>query len=262
MIEIFLASLLLGSLAGLSAGLFGIGGGVLVVPFLSWLYKAHQFEPEQIMLMAVATALASALFTSAASVRTHSRLGNIIWPRVLRLAPTLFVGAACGATLAEYISASMLRNLFIAYLLYTSVHMVIPKKTAPMPGKLPGGFDYPMGLFIGSVSAVLGIGGGSMNVPYLAHAGLPMKNAVATSSACALPIAFSAAASYIFLGWQNASLPPDSFGYIYLPAFLGITMTGVFTAPMGARLAHRLPAQQLKRYFALILLLIALKMLG
>jgi hypothetical protein len=89
-----------------------------------------------------------------------------------------------------------------------------------------------------------------------------MKNAVATSSACALPIAFSAAASYIFLGWQNLSLPPDSIGYVYLPAFLGITVTGVFTAPVGARLAHRLPAQQLKRYFAMILLLIALKMLS
>lgn len=262
MIEIFLASLLLGSLAGLSAGLFGIGGGVLVVPFLSWLFRAHQFDTGQIMLMAVATALASALFTSAASVRTHFRLGNIIWPRVLRLAPTLFAGAAGGATLAEYISAGVLRNLFIAYLFYTSVHMAVPKKAVSTPGKLPGGFDYPMGLVIGSLSAILGIGGGSMNVPYLAHAGLPMKNAVATSSACALPIAFSAAASYILLGWQNASLPPDSFGYVYLPAFLGITVTGIFTAPVGARLAHRLPAKQLKRYFAMILLLIALKMLS
>ncbi|MCK9605082.1 MAG: sulfite exporter TauE/SafE family protein [Methylomonas sp.] len=262
MIEIFLASLLLGSIAGLSAGLFGIGGGVLVVPFLSWLFTAHQFESEQIMLMAVATALASALFTSAASVRTHFRLGNIIWPRALRLAPTLFAGAVCGATLAEYISAGVLRKVFIVYLLYTSLHMVLPKNTARMAGKLPAGFDYPIGLFVGSISAVLGIGGGSMNVPYLAHAGLPMKNAVATSSVCALPIAFSAAASYIFLGWQNAALPPDSFGYVYLPAFLGITVTGVFTAPIGAGLAHRLPARQLKRYFALILLLIALKMLG
>lgn len=262
MIEIFLASLLLGSLAGLSAGLFGIGGGVLVVPFLSWLFTAHQFDTGQIMLMAVATALASALFTSAASVRTHFRLGNIIWPRVLRLAPTLFIGAAGGAALAEYISAGVLRKLFIAYLFYTSVHMALPKKAVSKPGKLPGGFDYPMGLVIGSLSAILGIGGGSMNVPYLTHAGLPMKNAVATSSACALPIAFSAAASYIFLGWQNLSLPPDSIGYVYLPAFLGITVTGVFTAPVGARLAHRLPAQQLKRYFAMILLLIALKMLS
>lgn len=262
MVEIFLASLLLGSLAGLSAGLFGIGGGVLVVPFLSWLFRAHQFETEQIMLMAVATALASALFTSAASVRTHFRLGNIVWPRVLRLAPTLFAGAAGGAALAEYISAGVLRNLFIAYLLYTSFQMARPKKTAPTPGKLPGGFDYPIGLFIGGLSAILGIGGGSMNVPYLAHTGLPMKNAVATSSACALPIAFSAAASYIFLGWQNLSLPPDSIGYVYLPAFWGITVTGVFTAPIGARLAHRLPARQLKRYFAAVLLLIALKMLG
>lgn len=262
MIEIFFASLLLGSLAGLSAGLFGIGGGVLVVPFLSWLFGAHHFESAQIMLMAVATALASALFTSAASVGTHFRLGNIVWPRFLRLAPTLFAGAAGGAALAEYISADMLRNLFIAYLLYTSFRMARPKNAATLPGKLPGGFDFPIGLLIGGLSAILGIGGGSMNVPYLARAGLPMKNAVATSSACALPIAFSAATSYVLLGWQNVSLPPDSIGYVYLPAFLGITATGVFTAPVGARLAHRLSARRLKRYFAAILLLIALKMLG
>jgi uncharacterized membrane protein YfcA len=117
-----------------------------------------------------------------------------------------------------------------------------------------------MGFLIGSISAILGIGGGTITVPYLVSSGLQIKNAVATSSACALPIAFSAAISYIVLGWHTANLPEGSFGYVYLPAFLGITTTSVFTAPIGARLAHRLPAIKLKRYFALVLLLMAIKM--
>jgi uncharacterized protein len=261
MSEIFLASLLLGSVAGLSAGLFGIGGGVLVVPFLSWLFTAHRFETEQIMLMAVATSLASALFTSAASVKTHYRLGNIVWNRTYRLAPALLLGAVCGAALAEHISAFILRNIFIVYLFYTSLHMAIPRTSAATTKRLRPHLDYPIGLIIGGISAILGIGGGSMNVPYLTTTGLLMKNAVATSSACALPIAFSAAASYVFWGWENPSLPPDSLGYVYIPAFLGVTATGIFTAPIGARLAHHLPSQQLKFYFAIILLLIGLKML-
>ena len=261
MLEIFLASLVLGSLAGISAGLFGIGGGVLIVPFLSWLFAAHQFDTAQIMLIAVATSLATALLTSAASVRTHFYLGNIVWQRAFRLGPSLLLGAIGGATLAEYTSAALLRSLFIAYLVYTGLQMACPKKPLSTQKKYSGRLDYPMGLFIGSVSAMLGIGGGTMTVPYLAHNGLLMKNAVATSSACAIPIAFSAAVSYIALGWHAASLPPGSFGYIYLPAFIGIVITSMFTAPVGARLAHRLPAQQLKRYFSGVLLLIALKMI-
>ena len=117
-----------------------------------------------------------------------------------------------------------------------------------------------MGFLIGSISAILGIGGGTITVPYLVSSGLQIKNAVATSSACALPIAISAAISYIVLGWHTENLPEGSFGYVYLPAFLGITTTSVFTAPIGARLAHRLPATKLKRYFALVLLFMAIKM--
>lgn len=260
MIETFIASLLLGTLAGLSAGLFGIGGGVLIVPFLSWLFKIQHFQTHEIMLIAIATSLASAIFTSAASVRTHYQLGNIVWHRATHLGPSLLLGALGGAVLANYISAELLRGFFIAYLFYTSLRMVLPKNAAPASPQNPKYLDYPLGLLIGGMSALLGIGGGTMTVPYLAGSGLLMKNAVATSSVCALPITFSAAASYIFLGWHNDQLPAGSLGYIYLPAFLGIVTTSILTAPIGAKLAHRLPAQQLKRYFAVVLVLIALKM--
>ena len=260
MIEIFLASLLIGVLAGISAGLFGIGGGVLIVPTLAWLFELHQFNPEQILLMAVASSLATALPTSISSLRTHHKLKNIIWHRAFRLMPTLLLASICGAILAELISAELLRWFFVSYLLYTSLKLAWPKQSATANSNPKLYLDYPMGFLIGSISAILGIGGGTITVPYLVSSGLQIKNAVATSSACALPIAISAAISYIVLGWHTENLPEGSFGYVYLPAFWGITTTSVFTAPIGARLAHRLPATKLKRYFALVLLFMAIKM--
>lgn len=260
MMEIFLSSLLLGIVAGISAGLFGIGGGALIVPVLSWLFAAQHFNPAQVMLFAVATSLATALFTSLSSVRAHHKLGNIDWRRALHLGPSLLIGASGGAVLAEYLSADLLRWFFIAYLLYTSIQMAVAKHAATAIHRNRRYLDYPMGLMIGTLSAILGIGGGTMTVPYLASGGLLMKQAVATSSTCALPITLSAAASYIALGWHGHDLPVGSLGYIYLPAFAGIVMTSIFTAPLGAKLAHRLPAQRLKRYFAVVLLLIAIKM--
>lgn len=260
MTEIFLASLLLGILAGISAGLFGIGGGALIVPVLVWLFQTQQFHPEQIMLIAVATSLATAIFTSAASMQTHHKLGNIDWRRTRHVAPSMLLGAIGGAVLAEYISADLLRWFFVAYLIYTSAQMATPKpiKAPSHPARFS--LDYPMGLLIGVLSAILGIGGGTMTVPYLVSNGLPMKNAIATSSTCAIPIAMAAATSYTVLGWQVSQLPVGSLGYLYLPAFTGIVLTSIFTAPLGAKLAHRLPAQKLKRYFAIVLLALALKM--
>lgn len=260
MMEIFIYSLLLGSMAGLNAGLFGIGGGVLVVPFLSWLFEAQQFPPTYIMVMAVATSLATALFMSASSVRTHYRLNNIVWPRALRLSPSLLLGAVVGAIIAKHIAAELLRSIFIVYLVYSGLKMALPGKTPNGTKPERSYLDYPVGLLIGTISALLGIGGGTMTVPYLASSGLAMKNAVATSSTCALPIALSAVVSYIFLGWSSSGLPNGCLGYIYLPAFLGVVIPGMLTAPLGAKLAHRLPALHLKRYFSVVLLLIAVKM--
>jgi uncharacterized membrane protein YfcA len=262
MTDIFLASLLLGLVAGIAAGLFGIGGGALIVPALVWLFQAQHFDPAKLMLIAVATSLATAIFTSIAAVRTHHTLGNIDWRRTQHLAPSMLLGASCGAVLAEYISANLLRWFFICYLLYTSLQMLMAKPMPPSTGPIRNFLDLPVGLFIGVLSALLGIGGGTMTVPYLTGTGLAIKNAVATSSSCALPIALSAAISYALLGLNDSNLPSGSLGYLYLPAFAGIVLTSVLTAPIGAKLAHRLPALQLKRYFAAVLFLIAIKMTG
>lgn len=262
MLEIFIACAFLGLFAGISAGLFGIGGGVVLVPFLSWLFELKQFPSEQIMLLAVATSLASALFTSTASVRTHFLLGNIHWNRVMQLSPGLLLGAVGGAILADYVSSFWLRRIFISYLLYTGLAMALPKTATGLTPKAGTILDYPMGLLIGVLSAILGIGGGTMTVPYLSTNGLKMKNAVATSSACTLPIAVAAAASYMYLGWNQPRLPEGSLGYVYLPAFTGIILTSLFSAQIGAKLANQLSSQRLKRYFAGVLFLMALKMAG
>lgn len=260
MSEIFLLCLLLGLAAGLIAGLLGLGGGVLIVPVLSWVFTAHHFAADTIMLMAVATSLATALFTSSASVVSHHKLGNIDWRTVARLAPGMLIGASVGALVAKQLAADYLRWFFVAYLSYISLKMAGAKHAAiePMPRSLS--LDLLVGHLIGLISSLLGIGGGTMTVPYLHRNGFSMKNAVAMSSACALPIALSGALSYGWLGWGGEQLPQGSFGYIYMPAFVGIVLCSMITASMGARLAHQLPSMQLKRYFSLILILIALKM--
>ncbi|MCQ8182894.1 sulfite exporter TauE/SafE family protein [Methylomonas sp. SURF-1] len=260
MTEVFFASLLLGLFAGLAAGLFGIGGGTIIVPVLVWLFQAHDFAAERVMLSAVATSLASALLTSAASARTHHQLGNIAWQRVSRLAPSLLAGAAAGAVAANHFNPEILRWCFVAYLLYTGVNMIRPQQAKTTIRTGSRCIDYIVGFLIGALSAILGIGGGTMSVPYLAGSGLAMKNAIATSSACAVAIAFSAAASYALLGQDENDAMRGQLGHLYLPAFVGISLTSVLTAPVGAKLAHRLPAKRLKRYFALVLIATALKM--
>ncbi|WP_306306024.1 sulfite exporter TauE/SafE family protein [Methylomonas koyamae] len=165
MTEIFFASLLLGLLAGLAAGLFGIGGGTIIVPALVWLFQTQDFAPEQIMLSAVATSLATALLTSAASAHTHHQLGNIAWRRVSRLAPSLLAGAAGGAVAADHISPDVLRWCFIAYLLFTGSGMLWPRQNKPMLQTSAYRLDYIAGFLIGGLSSILGIGGGTMTVP-------------------------------------------------------------------------------------------------
>jgi uncharacterized membrane protein YfcA len=258
---LFSAGMLLGAVTGLFAGLFGIGGGLIMVPVLAMLFAAHGFAAGHVMIMSVATSLATIILTSIASVIAHHRLGAVSWHKVGRLAPGIMVGAAFGAVVADRIPAELLRYFFVVYLLYAALQLAWPKK--PQPGQKPASWplDYAAALVIGSVSSIIGIGGGTLTVPYLVYFRMPIRNAVAVSSACGLPIAVAGTASYVLLGLKAPLLPEWSLGYIYLPAFAGIVLTSVFTAPIGAKLAGVIPAQKLKRYFALLLLIIAAKMI-
>jgi len=260
MLELFLFSMLLGSIAGFLAGLFGLGGGVVIVPALVWLFSANQFPAELIMIMAIATSLATIILTSISSIISHHKLGAILWDRVFRLTPGILIGAGIGAFLANYIEADILRWLFISYLLYVGLRMAFPIKTKTTK-KYNSWLDYIAGNGIGLLSSLLGIGGGTLTVPYLVNRQVPMNNAVAISSACGFPLALSGTIAYAFFGNNEPLLPEWSLGYIYLPALGGIITCSIFTAPLGAILANKLPAQQLKKYFSIVLFLIAFKMM-
>ncbi|WP_031434529.1 sulfite exporter TauE/SafE family protein [Methylomarinum vadi] len=259
--EIFLFSLVLGAFAGVVAGVFGLGGGLLIVPVLAWIFEGYRFDPDLIMIMAVATSLATIIPTATVTVVSHQRKHAVIWQRVFRLVPGIIVGAVMGALFADLLSSGVLRGLFILYLLFIGTNMALQRK--PVLNLERQGFwlDYFAGGVIGLLSSLLGIGGGTITVPYLLGQRLEMKNAVAVSSACGLPIAVAGTFSYALLGWGDTSLPMGSVGYVYLPSFIGITALSMLTAPYGVKLAHKLPAQKLKRYFSAILFIMALKMM-
>lgn len=261
MAEIFMASLLLGSVAGLSAGLFGIGGGLIIVPVLVLLFGHHGFAPELVMIMSIATSLATIVCTSISSVLSHHRLGAVVWAKVYRLVPGIVAGCVLGAIVADQMPKDVLRWVFIVYLSYAAVHMALADK--PKPGRAASSklVDAIAGAVTGGMSAIIGIGGGTLIVPYLVYFQMPMRNAVAVASACGLPIAITSTVSYAILGQAVAHLPPGSIGYVYLPSFLGIAFTSVLTAPIGAKLANRLPAQRLKRYFSLLMFAMVAKLL-
>lgn len=261
MITVFLLSLLAGALAGLLAGLFGIGGGLVLVPLLALLFAEQKFPSEISMIMAVATSLATIVITSTSSIIAHHRLGSVLWSKVFRLAPGIMLGASLGATVADFVSAEALRYFFAGFLAYVGLQMALQiRLDAPAMTQSPGQ-DFWVGSGIGMLSALLGIGGGTLTVPYLVGGRYPIRNAVAVASACGFPIALSGTVSYALLGWGQAGLPEWSLGYIYMPAFIGIVMCSVVTAPLGAKLAHILPAQQLKRYFSVLVFLMAVKLI-
>lgn len=263
MTEIFVASLLLGLVAGLLAGLFGIGGGLVIVPALIVLLSTQGWPEKTVLLIAVATSLATIILTALSSVAAHHRLGAVNWRKVARLSPMIMLGSAAGAVAAQYFSADALRYALAGFLFYAGLLMAfkINPKPAAQPATQPLALDCAAGLLIGMLSSIVGIGGGTMTVPYLVHGHMPMRNAVAVSGACGLPIAIAGTASYAWLGWQAANLPAASLGYVYLPAFAGIGLCSMITAPLGAKLASQLPAAKLKRYFSLLLFAMVIKLL-
>lgn len=253
--------LLLGGFAGLTAGLLGVGGGIVVVPALVLAFRHQGIADQVLMHMALGTSLATVVITSSSAVRAHHRRGAVLWALVRRLAPALLVGALAGSWLADEISGRWLTRLFGGLALAVSVQMLLSTQP-PARQRLRGAPEtVTVGLGIGLVSALTGIGGGSLMVPYFIWNGAPPPQAVATSSACGLPIALAGVAGFIATGYGNAALPAGSFGYVHLPAFAGIVACSVLVAPLGAHLAHRLPAARLKKVFALFLGVVAVQML-
>lgn len=259
--EIFLGYLLVGSVAGTLSGLFGIGGGIVLVPVLSWLFSLQDFPNQHVMIMAVATSLATIVFTSISSARAHHRQGAVLWKIVWKLTPGLMLGSIVGSLLADLMPANLLKTIFALFLIAVTIQMWTQSNP---PIDVVDQHQHPFfaaGGVIGLLSAILGIGGGTLTVPFLMKCRYSIRNAVAVSSACGFPIASLGALTYIYLGWVKQHLPDNSLGYVYLPALIGVVAASFLFAPIGAKLTHKLPTQQLKRYFALFICMVGLKML-
>ena len=243
-----------GSVAGILSGLFGIGGGVVIVPFLVWLFGREGFPDDAAMVMAVATSLATIIVTSVSAVRAHHWRGAIHWRTVAKLAPGILAGSVLGSIIAHHLPVLWFKLIFALFLLYVALRMLLGSPADQGHGRTPCAAIFAVaGMLIGAASSVLGIGGGTLSVPFLVKCRYPMRNAVAISAACGFPIAVAGTATYVILGWREAGLPAWSFGYVYLPAFAGIILTSVPFAPLGAYLAHHWPTSRLRRIFAVVL---------
>lgn len=253
---------LVGGVAGVLAGLLGVGGGLVIVPMLVFCLAQQGVQPETIMHIALGTSMASIIFTSVSSFMAHHRRGAVDWTIVRNVTLGILIGTYGGSILAAHLSASFLKGFFVVFLYYVSFQMFTGKKPKPsrtMPGK-PGMFAA--GGVIGGVSSLVGIGGGTLSVPFMLWGNVPVHRAIGTSAAIGFPIALAGCAGYIINGLHAAGLPEYSLGYVYLPALVGIVAVSMLTAPLGVRLAHRLPVDKLKRVFAVLLFLVGTRMLA
>lgn len=250
-----------GAGAGILAGLLGVGGGVVIVPALVFAFTGLGYPAEHIMHLALGTSLASIMFTSISSFRAHHKRGAVLWNVVKAITPGIIVGTYAGSYVASMLSTSFLKGFFVAFLYWVSIQMLLnikPKPKRALPGT-PGMFAA--GSTIGVVSSLVGIGGGSLSVPFMTLCNIPMHTAVGTSAAIGFPIAVAGAVGYLVNGLSAQGLPPMSIGYISLPALIGVAGMSVLTAPLGAKLAHALPVDKLKKIFALLLIITATRML-
>lgn len=252
----------LGTIVGFSAGLLGIGGGLVAVPALLYILPSAGVPPQYIPHVAIATSLAAIILTSFSSARAHHKHGNIDWRLFLPMLPGTVVGAMCSGFIAELIAGDDLKKGFAVFVILMSINMAYPYKPSTKQRKLP---PFPV-LFIASaviaaLSALMGVGGGAMMVPFLCLCGLEMKKAVGFSSANGMLIALWGSLGYVIAGWNVQGMPTGSFGYIYLPALAGIIVTSMLVAPLGAKAASTWPTAVLKKIFAALLLVVGLKLI-
>ena len=249
-----------GALVGFLAGLLGIGGGMTLVPVLAAMFTAQHFAPDHTVHLALATGMASIMFTSSASVRAHHRLGGVDWSLVRRMGPAMVIGTLLATALSAWVPQRVLALTFAAIVYAGATQMLLGRK--PAAGRsLPGTPALvAIGLTIGVVCGLVSAGGAFMTVPFMLFCGVAITTAIGTGAALGVPVALVGTLGYVFSGWQVAGLPPLALGFVYGPALLGIVAGSVLTAPWGARAAHRLHVATLRRIFAGLLYLLATKM--
>jgi len=270
MLIIFISCIFLGSLVGFLAGLLGIGGGLIVVPALVYLLPyisiasdvidQGTLSTEVIMPMALATSLAAIVLTSSSAAFAHQKNNNIPWDITKPLMFTVAFGALLGAFIADHLSAKALTHFFAATVFLLASYMLLSirsQQSKDMPSNLKLQF---ISLFTGVVASLMGMAGGAILVPVLTYFGMPLRHCIGIATVCGVMVALFGSLGYIISGFDNALLPPWSFGYVYLPALLGIVLMSSLFAPIGVKYANKLPVQTLKKGFAIFLILVAIKM--
>ncbi|MDO9082509.1 MAG: sulfite exporter TauE/SafE family protein [Humidesulfovibrio sp.] len=252
-----------GAFAGVLAGLLGVGGGLVIVPMLNFVFTTQGLPAAYIQHLALGTSLASIMFTSVSSLRAHHQHGAVVWPIVKAVTPGILMGTFLGSKVAALLSTRFLTGFFVVFLFYVAAQMLLnikPKATRQTPGGLG---MFGAGSVIGGISSLVGIGGGTLSVPFMTWCNVPLHTCIGTSAAIGFPIAVAGAAGY-YVNGLSAPLPGLAEGYagfIYLPALLGVAATSILTAPLGAKLAHSLPVSKLKKIFACLLIIMGSKML-
>ena len=260
-LTLIVAFLALGAIVGFLAGLLGLGGGMSMVPLLTFVFTRPGYPIEHVVHMAIGTATATILFTSISSVREHHRHRAVLWSVVAGLAPGVIVGSLVGPQIVGGMSTPVLSAFFGTFIAAAATNIVLdrkPKPTRELPGK--GGL-FAMGGGIGLVASMVGAGGAFLTVPFMTACNVNIRNAVATSAAVGFPVAIAGTIGFVIAGYSQAGLPPHSIGYVYVPALLAIVAASVISASFGARAAHRWPVQNLKRAYAIVLYALAAYML-
>ncbi len=259
--EWYAAYLLLGAIAGFLAGLFGVGGGLVLVPVLLLLFDAQRFSSEYALHLALGTSMATIVFTSLASMRKHHQHGAVCWQVVRRITPGILIGTALGALLAASIPTRGLGIFFTLFVYFAAAQILIDKRPHPSR-QLPGMAGMTLtGTFTGWISSLVSIGGGTIVVPFLVWCNVPLRHAIGTASAIGFPIAVGGTLGYIAVGSHIDALPEPHLGYVYLPALFWVALASVLTAPLGAKAAHRMKVEMLRKLFAILLLVLATKLL-
>ncbi len=259
--EWYVAYWLLGAFAGFFAGLFGIGGGLIFVPLLTMLFAAQHLSAAHNLHLAIGTSMATILYTAAASAHAHYRLGAVRLDLVRKFTLGLLLGTGLGTTMASHISPRYLSGFFALFMCYVAAKMLRKSQVhadRPIPKQA---VLTLVGIGIGAISSLVSIGGGTLSVPFMLRHNIPLKTAIGTSAALGLPIALGGTLGYIVIGLSQANLPHNTLGFVYLPALALLVAGSMVTASMGAKAAHRLPLTPLRQGFALLLIVLACKML-
>jgi len=260
-LTVFIGCLFLGAVVGFLAGLLGIGGGLIIVPALVYLLPLLDINLDVIMPIALATSLASIVVTSASAAYAHHQRENIPWDMARKLMVFIAVGALLGAFVASMLSAKSLTTFFAGGVIALAVYMLVATRSSREREMMSDFSLGALGLFTGIIASLMGIAGGIILVPTLSYFGLSIRHSIGVSTACGLMVAVFGSIGYIISGIGQTLTPPWSFGYVYLPALLGIIVTSSFFARIGVKYASKLPVASLKKFFAIFLIIVAVKMI-